>query len=208
MFQYRYNPSFVPLMKEQIWEIGEDMSVYSRLSEYEHEQIKEYLPAKPKKSLELGCGLGRGSIHLNHYYKDPKILYILADRHGITPNSGAFNPDKDEFYNDLYLTQKFCKLNGIEKLEVFDTELDDWNSLQDVDFITSRCSFGMHVSIERYIERIYKAASDKCTLIFGTRHHSYGKDSFKNLFEEVIYLPQEDHPDFPRQNWLILRNKI
>lgn len=52
----------------------------------------------------------------------------------------------------------------------------------------------MHVSIERYMDRLLSAATDNCTMIFGVRDASYGPDSFKDLFEEVIYLPEVTRP--------------
>ena len=52
----------------------------------------------------------------------------------------------------------------------------------------------MHVSIERYMDRLLSAASDNCTKIFGVRDAPYGPDSFKDLFEEVNYLPEVTCP--------------
>ncbi len=192
-YEYKYSSKHVPLMKEQIWEIGfqgGQMKVYGDVSEYEFDQIQRYIPQNITSVLEVGCGLGRGSIFLNHLLKDNTIHYTLADRTGHTRNTGSFNPAEDEFYNDLALTQDFCELNGLKNITTFDTELGDWTTLPKSDFIFSLCSFGMHVSIERYMERLLSAATDNCTMIFGVRDSSYGPDSFKDLFEEVIYLPE------------------
>jgi hypothetical protein len=157
--------------------------------------------------LEVGCGLGRGSVFLNHLLHDNDISFILADRNGYTLNPGSFDPEVDEFYNDLELTADSCQQNGIKKLRTFDTEVDDWAALPKADLIFSLCSFGMHVRIERYIDRLIASARPKSTMIFGTRSASYGPTSFEGLFQEVLYIPGQDNRGiFPHENWLILKN--
>lgn len=203
-YQYKYNENHLKYMKEQIWEIqqgGED--VYSNLSFHEFQYIKDYI-GNPKIILDMASGLGRTSIFLNHLLNDRSIQFILADRTGWTHNSGAYNPNKDEYYNDLELAKDFCQLNGIENVQSFDTEIDDWNSLPQVDLVISTCGLGMHVPIKRYIDRLLKVTKPEATLIFGTRA-SYGPESFADLVKEVIYIPTEMVNPFPRENWLILK---
>jgi SAM-dependent methyltransferase len=195
-------------MKEQIWEAKNDLNIYSNLSAFEFAQIETYI-GSPKIILEAGCGLGRGSIFLNHLLRDENALYILADRSGCTTNSGEFAPKVDEFYNDLDLTKDFCALNGVRKFMTFDTEEDDWSTLPRVDLIFSLCAFGMLVPIERYIDRLIAAAKPNSTMIFGTRGANYGPKSFEARFEEVLYKPGRDSLGmFPTENWLVLRNPV
>jgi hypothetical protein len=195
-------------MKEQIWEARDNLAVYSNLSAFEFGQIESHL-GSPKVILEAGCGLGRGSIFLNHLLRDDSALYILADRTGYTSNSGTFAPASDEYYNDLELTKDFCALNGVRHFLAFDTELDDWAALPKADLVFSLCSFGMHIPIERYIDRLIAAAQPNCTMIFGTRGPNYGQDSFRERFAEVLYLPgRNSNGVFPTENWLVLKNPI
>ena len=206
-FNYTYAPRHVGLMKEQIWEAKQDLQVYSDLSLFEFEQIEPFL-GSPKVVLEVGSGLGRGSIFLNSILQDDTVHYVLADRTGMTNNTGAFAPESDEFYNDLEQTAEFARINGLENLRTFDTEADNWSDLPKADLIFSLCSFGMHVSIERYIDRLIATATPRCTMIFGTRG-PYGRTSFSNLFENVVFLPgKESKGRFPREDWLILQNPI
>lgn len=204
---YKYSDAHFVYMMEQIWEAKSNADVYNDLSVYEFEQFEQHI-GHPKTVLEVGCGMGRGSIFLNHLLKDDTVQYTLADRTGYTKNTGAYNPHEDEFYNDLSLTESFCKLNGIKNVSTFNTEESDWDSLQPADLIFSLCSFGMHVSIARYIDRLISVAKPQSTMIFGTRNPVYGPTSFKDRFEEVIFLPSPKVTKFPVEDWLILKNPI
>ena len=71
----------------------------------------------------------------------------------------------------------------------------------------------MHVSIERYIDRLISIAKPTSTMIFGTRHENYGPDIFKDRFEQVIFIPGRPTPPeqeiaFPQEDWLILKNPL
>lgn len=208
LYEYKFNDDHLVYMKEQIWEAKDDLSVYNQLSVHEFTQIEKFIN-QPKTVIEVGCGLGRGSIYLNQLLKDDSVEYFLCDRTGYTENTGAYDPPNDEFYNDLKLTESFCRLNGIKNVTTFDTEQDDWSTLPQADFLFSLCSFGMHVHIERYIERLISVVKPTSTMVFGTREASYGNTSkFKHLFETVEYHKGNHVKGMPEENWLVLKNPI
>lgn len=216
-FKYKFYVEHFKHSLEQVWEADPkhegDFSTYELLAPYEVSQIEEFLPKKPGRIAELGAGLGRGSVFINHYYNSVQKwapLFTLADRDGYSKeNTGAFNPKEDEYYCDFEATKSFCNLNGIEpsRLSMFDTEKDDWGALPSFDFIFSFCSFGMHVDLHRYMDRILSVTKPGATLIFGTRHAGYNGASFADKFNEVIYKPSLQQAPFPIENWLILRGK-
>lgn len=211
-FKYKYREEHLRLIFEQVWEAREEfggsLQIYNELAPYEVSQIEEFLPKDPKVIWEMGAGLGRGSIYLNHYYGSKKSRrWYLFDRDGISEkNTGAFNPKEDEYYNDPKLGASFCELNGLTTFQYLDTEVEeDWKVPYPPDLIFSFCSFGMHVSLERYIDRLIGASSPDVTMIFGTRHSGYNNKSFTDRFKEVIFLPSKGQAPFPIENWLILR---
>jgi SAM-dependent methyltransferase len=203
-FEYKFNDQHLVYMKEQIWEAKTNIDIYNNLSLHEFSQIEAHI-GKPKTVLEVGCGLGRGSIFLNHLLNDDTVEYNLADRTGYTKNTGAYMPAQDEFYNDLELTADFCKLNGIKNVKTFDTEKDDWTQLPKADLIFSLCSFGMHVSIDRYMDRLLSVSHPTTTMIFGVRNGSTS-DGNKNKFAESLFVPGKHISGFPQEDWLILKN--
>ena len=95
-YTYQFGPRHLPFMREQIWEAREDLNVYSKLSSFEFQQFADHI-GSPRTVLEVGCGLGRGTIFLNHLLGDPDVRFTLADRTGYTTNTGAFAPATDEF---------------------------------------------------------------------------------------------------------------
>ncbi len=212
VFTYKYNEDHHFFMEEQIWECKNGMlDVYSRLSKFEHDQIKDHIN-HPKVVLDIGCGIGRAGIYLNVVFQDPGIHYIFADRTG---HIGIKNWSShgEAYYNDLDLTSSFAELNGVTNFRTFDTGKDDWDSLPKIDFVTSRCAAGMHFPIEDIMPNLLKATVDECTMIFGIRKNqpmikNYSAQSFTDLFEEVVFLQQEQETPFPKQDWLILKNKI
>jgi len=207
-YSYKFEARHLPFMKEQIWEASQNLQIYSDLSLFEFEQIADLI-GTPKVVLEVGCGLGRGSIFLNHLLRDDRVVFTLADRSGYTQNTGRFEPETDEYYNDLALTADFCRLNGIKDVRTFDTEGDDWSTLPKANLIFSLCAFGMHVSIDRYIDRLISCAARDSTMIFGTRHDSYGPGSFADRFQMVTFRPGAPNWGvYPSENWLVLQNPI
>ena len=207
-YEYKFNDKHYKWMMEQQWEAREQgIEYYHKLAQHEFKQFVDQID-QPKVVLELGCGLGRSSVYLNHLLKDDSVQFVLADRDGKTDNTGAFNPETDEYYNDLEQTEDFCKYNGIKNIITMDTESDAWNTIPKADLILSTCSFGMHVAIERYMERILIASKPTTTMIFGTRAN-YGPNSFRNRFQEVLFRPGPDsRPYYPIEHWLILKNPL
>lgn len=200
---YLFNDEHLDLVKEQVWECKDDISVYGKLAEYELECFKEHLPETVHMSLEMGAGMGRGSIQLSKLY--PDAWFVLADRQGRTKNDGIFFPETDEYYNDFKMTESFCLLNKLRNFETFDTEEGDWNSLPLVDLITSRCAMGFHFPIDRYIDRLIEVSSPDVTMIFGVNCLFKDHERYEDRFKEVHFIGISPKEPFPHQSWLVLK---
>lgn len=207
LYKYVIPDKFLPLLREQVWETSNGLSVYSNLSLHEYEQYGRYIE-RPKVVLDIASGLGRTSIYLNKRLRKPRPLFILADRTGRTNNTGDFDPPEDEYYNDLQMTREFCRINGLSFIRTFDTELENWHSLPPIDLVISTIGIGFHVPIERYMPQLYRVLSPDGMMIFGTRMGCYHVDSFKELFRESTFHAGVEKEPFPYEDWLILKGKI
>lgn len=205
-YRYSYQSEHIPFIKEQIWESRSDLDLYSALSEFEHEQIKDYI-GRPKRVMDLGCGLGRVAVYLNAVWNDPDVHYVLADTTCTTKVPECWDSLPDAPWNDLAMTASFARLNGLVNFAIFDIVKDDWTSLPPLDLITSHCSVGMHFPIETILPQLMRVASDDGTLIFGVRAKPHYASAFKHLFHEIIWLPQPACGNFPQQDWLVLKRK-
>lgn len=213
-YEYKYKEEHLKYIFEQQHEVqqAQDLKMYADLSVHEFTQFKDHI-GNPTVVFEAGAGVGRGSVFLNHLLANDSVEYILADRTGWEWNNvGNLHENNEDVYNDLTVTADFCGLNGIKKFRTFDTEQDSWATLPQADLIFSLCALGMHVSIERYIDRLISIAKPTSTMIFGTRGTGrYGPDSFKDKFNQVVFIPGRPTPAgqeiaFPHEDWLILKN--
>lgn len=181
----KFNKEILDIAKLQVSQLRKgDIDFYDKLSVCEYETFKHYI-GKPKKILELGCGLGRMSVYLNKQLDyDPK--FILADFDDVSKKiKYGWNPGKS-FYNKLNLTNKFCLMNGLINFETFDLSKNDILKLKDIDLIISVMSVGFHYPIEQYMEKLLKICNGN--IIFGIRKNNsmYNKESFSKYYETII----------------------
>jgi hypothetical protein len=198
MFKFKYNSLHLKYLEET----GQNVKIYSEASEFEYSQVKAFVPIQPKVIMDLGCGLGRSSVYLNHILNRVDTHFILADS---ADNFGNWN-NKD-YYKNLDLTASFCTLNGLLNFGLFDLKKSDWNGILNIEFIMSKLSYGYSINIGPILETLLKVSTDDITMIFGTKERQEMLPMFENYFKEVIYLKEEKQESFPQQDWLILRGK-
>ncbi|MFT7620549.1 MAG: SAM-dependent methyltransferase [Planctomycetota bacterium] len=186
-------------------QVGHD---YNKQCEVEYNAIKGYL-GEPKRTLELGCGLGRMSVYLNWKFDNPETHFTLADANEVTheSNISGWNPGRD-FYNNLDTTKAFCNKNGLKNLSLFDIHADDVKDIGKIDLLYSFLAVGFHFPIEESLAKFWPCLSPDSTLIFGVRQKRYSIVEFADYFEES-YLVQSHISDYPKQtrkqHFLILK---
>lgn len=187
MFKFKITEEFKHYATMQITQVKVDPDFYLKMSQSEYAAIKKHV-GSPKRVLELGCGLGRMSIFLNHKLKD-STEFILADvseesdkiRYGWDP--------KESYYNSLDLTAKFSEIHGLTNYRTFNLLSEDLRSLADIDLVMSFLSVGFHYPIDQYFAKLLDITSDDCTMIFGVRQGTCDLEKYKKFFKEVHSVP-------------------
>lgn len=201
-FKFKITEEFMNFINKQVTQTVIDQEYYLKLSQSEYDAFKEYIDA-PKNILELGCGLGRMSIFLNHQLEQ-EAKFILADFSLYSENiKYGWNP-KESYYNNLEYTEKFAKLNNLHNFNLFDLKNDDISRLSNVDLVMSFLSVGFHYPIEQYFLKLLKITSDDAVMIFGIRN-DIDIDFYKKYFNNVII---NNNTVNTKERILILKGKI
>lgn len=184
IFNFKFNKKTFKIAKLQVTLLKniDDIQSYTKLSEVEYETIKDEINL-PKIILDLGCGLGRMSIYLNYRLKDENIKFVLGDFDEITTDVRyGWNPGKI-YYNKLKLKKKFCNLNNLFNIKLFDLKTKNLSELENIDIVISFFSVGFHYPIENYMSDLLRITTDDCIMIFGIRIGRYDENSFKKYFK-------------------------
>ena len=202
MFKFNISDEFRYFAGRQITQVKVDPDFYLKMSVSEYEAIKDHI-GMPKKILELGCGLGRMSIYLNHML-DHDPHFILAD---VTKESQkikyGWNPE-DSYYNSLELTGKFAELHGLNNFETHNLLTEDLNQYKNIDLVMSYLSVGFHYPIDDYISTLLNITSDNCTMIFGVRRGKYNIGDYEKYFSNIFV---EKNTVDTKEDLLILKGK-
>lgn len=198
---FKITEEFLDLMNQQVTQTKVDLDFYNKMSESEYNAFRNYIDS-PTSVLELGCGLGRMSIYLNSKLKN-NPHFILAD---VTAQSDkvryGWNPG-ESYYNDLDLTAKFCKMNGLPSFSTFDLNSRKITELENIDLVMSFLSVGFHYPIEGYLEDLIKITSKDAVMIFGVRSGIYSSKDFEDKFSQVDFI--NNQIEETKEQILILR---
>jgi len=181
----KFDEDTLDIAKLQVTQLKKgDYDFYDKLSTHEYETFKNHI-GKPKRILELGCGLGRMSVYLNKQL-DYDTEFILADYDNVSEKiKYGWNPGKS-LYNKLNLTTKFCLMNNLVNFKIFDLSKNDILKLKNIDLVISVMAVGFHYPIEQYMEKLLKICNGN--MIFGIRKRKceYNKKTFSKYFKTIM----------------------
>jgi len=172
-FEFNVAP-FQDVAKLQVTQILTDPEFYRAQSQAEFDAIRPYIDA-PKRILELGCGLGRMSVFLNHHLTcNPHFILADADALPPDPDNVKVGWDPGEvYYNDLGMTAEFARAHGLTDFETFDIRTRQYAELEPVDLIMSFLSVGFHYPIEHCIDQLMQIIKPNGIMLFGVRKGAY-----------------------------------
>ena len=143
--------------------------VYKVRSMLEWEVIQDRFSSQMRNVLDLGCGLGRMSVWANWQQLGNGEKYYLADRTEVTENVVGGYPAKEEWDNDLEMTNLFAAENGLTNRETIrrETLLD----LPRIDLLMSIAAVGYHWPIKDWVNILNQL--DCGVMIFTVRPDHY-----------------------------------
>jgi len=146
---------------------------YEKLSAAEWDGYGDkILELKPKKIVDIACGLGRVSAYIADQFKRadiPEPRFTMCD----SDNSPAARPEygfkTSQFYNSFVVMFEFLRKNGISNYEYVDVERPQDYELLDGrgDVIISMLGLGFHVPLADCIDDLYRMAREDTTIILG-----------------------------------------
>lgn len=162
-------------------------AAYMDLCASEYATYKDYLN-RPRKILDLGCGLGRVAVWLSYALKNPAAEFILADGNQDDPKeTPQYGWNASNWYNNLATTERFMCLNGVKNFRLFDLRNEAIESLSGLDLVISMLAVGFHYPIEPYLDALAGASSKNVVMVFGLRQRmTYDlRDYTKRLFKDA-----------------------
>lgn len=148
----------------------------------------------PAMILELGCGLGRGSVLVNQRLKHLPKFYLLDGDTNLQGQVAGLNRNSSkDFYNSLDATRSFCEANGLSDFVLLDVEKDWRRDLPKFDLVFSLKSIGFHWPLSLYLRLVYSYLLDGAILAFEmrltTRKNLALLEWIKWNFEQVESVP-------------------
>lgn len=130
---------------------------------------------KPKRVLDIACGVGRSSVYLFKRLNWKDTQFVLVDgniqtdvKDVLKKNFGRqFKNTKEDLYSNFDCIKDFCNVNGLKNYEVEDCL--KWKPSGTYDLVYSTLAFGYHWDFNIYLSRIYNHVKKGGLIIFGTR---------------------------------------
>ena len=162
----------------------------------EIETFKNYLPSNVQNVMDVGCGLGIISLNLNKIYLN-KPNFFLLDKNRIDKKIKYGFSVNYESYNDLNETKKILSENNFEDKQIHLIDVEKKIKInKKIDLVISLKSMGYHYPFEEYLQLFEKCCTKNTVFIFDISSGYYGLSLFKNFFNEVsvIYEEESIHP--------------
>lgn len=142
----------------------------------EMNKIRDFLPVKADRILDIGCGIAGIDVLLNQHYQGSANITLL-DKNGVSDIFYGFKKQA-AFYNSLPLAQKFLTQNGVSQsqLTLRDVDKEGYPTTQKFDVILSLISWCFHYPAEVYAQQVRDSLAEGGVLIVDVRKDTGGKE--------------------------------
>ncbi len=170
-------------------------NLYLHDMEMEFRSLKQHLPARCDRILDIGCGIAGIDIFLHQHFRDAGVEFYLLDRSQIEENVFYMYRDRAAFYNSLELAKEVLVNNRVPEERIHLLEANDKNEIntdQPMDLIFSLISWGFHYPVETYLDRAYELCSDQGAVILDVRKDTNGIDLLSRKFARTRTILESD----------------
>jgi len=145
------------------------LKCYTEDIQKDYQSIKEYLPEKCNRILDIGCGLAGIDLLLYNHYKGDTELHLFD--YNKTDDKIHYGYHKTaSVYNSLDLSGAFLKNNGVEKKKIGLHDASFMFPVRQYDIIISLLSLGFHYPVDTYLSEMIMCKPK--IIILDLRKHS------------------------------------
>lgn len=155
------------------------------MAKKDYDMIREFLPSRADRVLDIGCGLGLIDGFIYEHCGNPD-LHLLDKTELDTNKISGFNKTY-RFYNNMDAAKNTLSSNGVDERKIHLHEANDITELLSCkfDLICSFLSCGWHYPIETYRDLICRTLKEDGTLILDIRHNTDQLDILSRDFVVV-----------------------
>lgn len=159
------------LMRLQVVQYQSDPHAPWELALREASVYFRWLPDRPRRVIDLACGLGRTTVMVHKLCGLPDTIYYLMDRSEVSPVEnwiGGWKPKQEEWCCDLEKSVEFCRSNmngGI----LHPVEMDGKWDMKPLDLIISTLAIGFHWPLPPWLSELRRYCHKQTVAVFGTR---------------------------------------
>ena len=154
-----------------------------------YDSLREVLPEKPLRILDIVCGVACIDIFLfRHYRESADLKFWLLDRSEISKNLFYYFRERGAFYNSLEVARETLRSNGVADEQIITLTADDKFQVpidEAVDLVVSLISWGYHYPVESYLQNVFRVMHNESTLILDIRPDRGGVETLKSVFRQV-----------------------
>jgi len=161
---------------------------YSTDMAQEYARIKEHLPSRAFRILDIGCGVAGIDVFLNRHYETSHPEFFLIDRSETAARVYYDFKQSGAFYNSLDVAVDLMSSNGVPLERIHVQEADQGRVMfpaPSYDLIISLISWGFHYPVSAYLDAVRERLSRDGVLILDIRRDSGGVEAIEEAFGDV-----------------------
>ncbi|MCK9325312.1 MAG: hypothetical protein M0P69_07425 [Bacteroidales bacterium] len=163
---------------------------YMRDMDTVYRSIRDYLPERCGRILDIGCGVAGINIHLSeHYNGEPEIC--LMDKTKTEDRIIYGFTDNPSYYNSLDTAEAVLFKNGVSQHKIKKLEIPT-DFPKGVDFVLSTYAWGFHFPVQTYLQDVYASMNKGARLIITVREDTDGLKVLKECFGNMTYILMEN----------------